>query len=109
MFLREYEIKTRVFVSTIRSPTGSCTNILPSVLDARVVELAVIHHRSSPLTLANADASAEIMHNAAQLLEQLAFLSADHGNQLFVTDLATPLPAFRQWRERPSIAMSRRA
>jgi hypothetical protein len=71
---------------------------MPSALDARVVELAAIHHGSLlTLALPNADASAGIMHNPAQMLD----LSVDHGNQLFVTDLATPLPAFRQWHERP--------
>jgi hypothetical protein len=55
MSLREYEIKTRVFVSTFRSPTGSpCTNGLPLCLNnARLILLkpsvnktAGIVHRS---------------------------------------------------------------
>jgi len=75
-------------------------------VDARVVELAVIHDANLPLMLApaNPDATLEIMDNSAQVLEQFAFLSVDHGNQLVVIGVSAAPPASGQRRERPYIA-----
>ena len=76
-------------------------------VDDQVVAL-LVHGANLPLSFrfANADAAFEIMHNDAQLTDQLRFLGENHPDQPLVIRTAAAAPGWRQWSERSYIAVA---